>query len=77
MTRDLIPFAAGCYHGSFRSTTIMLQLGTARESVVTLSLSQHVKLRDNRRLNCMPKVDTTPEAILEAERIDIVSDLLA
>ena len=29
----------------------MLRLGTARESVVTLSLSAHVKLRDTRRLD--------------------------
>jgi len=49
MTRDLIPFAAGCYHGSFRSTTIIPAFGTARESVVTLSSPRHVKLRDYRR----------------------------
>jgi len=46
MTRMLIAFARGCYHGLCRSTTERFRFGTPLENVDSLSSSPHDKLRD-------------------------------
>jgi len=44
MTRMLIAFARGCYHGSCRSTTEHFRFGTPAENVDSLSSSPRDKL---------------------------------
>ena len=46
MTRMLIAFARGCYHGLCRSTTAHFRFGTPLENVDSLSSSPHGKLPD-------------------------------
>jgi len=46
MTRVLIAFARGCYHGLRRSTTTASAFGTPRQDVDSLSSLPHDKLRD-------------------------------
>jgi len=46
MTRMLIAFARGCYHGLCRSTTEHFRFGTPKENVDSLSSLRRDKLRD-------------------------------